>query len=324
MPLTASEIQQALPLWGAVDGGSAQLINVSENQTFLIEALNGARLILRVHRVGYQTRAAIESELAWIAALGAETDLPISEAVAGRDGQVLQSFVAGDGLPRLAVLFHYIPGREPRIDDDLTGVFRTLGVYAATMHSHSLAWPRPAGFERPVLNAAAILDADGSWGDWRVAPGVDAEARAVLLRLDVALRQRLALYGTAPERFGLIHGDMRLGNLLVDGERLALIDFDDSGISWFAYDFAASISFHETSSVVPALRAAWLEGYRTARDFGEEDVAAIDAMVMLRRMALLAWMGSHHDTKLAQTHVDCYADGTVALAERFLNGPLWP
>lgn len=50
---------------------------------------------------------------------------------------------------------------------------------------------------------------------------------------------------------------------------------------------------------------------------------SIDSMVMLRRMALLAWIGSHAETKLAQLHMPGFADGTATLAERYLRGAIW-
>ena len=117
---------------------------------------------------------------------------------------------------------------------------------------------------------------------------------------------------------------MRLGNLLVDGKNVTLIDFDDCGFCWFAYDFAAAISFHETNPAIPALKAAWIEGYTAVRGLTAEDLAVLDAMVMLRRMALLAWIGSHAETRLAQTHMPGFADGTAELAERYLRGMLYP
>ena len=127
------------------------------------------------------------------------------------------------------------------------------------------------GFERQAWSAATILDADGLWGDWRMAPGVTREMRPLLDRVDAALWRRLAEYGQGPDRYGLIHADMRLGNLLVDGDNVSLIDFDDCGFCWFAYDFAAAISFHETHKAVPALRSAWLEGYRAVRPVRTSD-----------------------------------------------------
>ena len=322
MPLTALDVEPALSRWSGLAGGAVRLINHSENHTFQIDTQGQGSFTLRIHRPGYQSQPSIESELAWLAALRRDTGLPIPEPVAGLDGEALQSVSIG-GEGRLAVLFRHVDGREPTLDNDLEPIFRTLGGYAATMHDHVTGWRRPQKFERQVWQAATILDTDGLWGDWRVAPGVDAHNRKILDRLDSALWLRLADYGTGPDRYGLIHADMRLGNLLVDGDAITLIDFDDCGFCWFAYDFAAAVSFHETDPSIPALKAAWLDGYQKVRRLDAADIAAMDSMVLLRRMALLAWIGSHAETRLAQQHMDGYADGTAQLAERYLRGALW-
>lgn len=322
MPLTALEIEPALQCWDDVAGGSARLINHSENQTFLIDTPGGDKFTLRVHRTGYQSRGSIESELSWVSALRRDTDLPIPQPVPARDGNLLQRFDTFKG-ERMAVLFRFLPGTEPSPDSNLGDLFVTLGGYAGNLHNHATRWQRPATFQRQVWQAATILDADGLWGDWRVAPGVNDANRAVLDRLDASLWRRLGEYGTGPDRYGLIHADMRLGNLLVEDNTVHLIDFDDCGFCWFTYDFAAAISFHETNKAIPALKAAWLEGYRAVRELSAQDVAAMDSMVMLRRMALLAWIGSHAETRLAQQHMRGFADGTAELGERYLRGPIW-
>lgn len=323
MPLTVRDIEPALSCWAEVTGATARLINHSENQTFLLETPDRGSYTMRVHRNGYQSRPSIESELAWLMALRRDTSLAVPEPLPGRDGQLLQAFATPRG-ERMAVLFHHVPGSEPQPDSNLGDLFVTLGTYAATMHNHVIGWQRPPTFERQVWQASTILDSDGPWGDWRMAPGVNEDNRPILDRLDSALWLRLAAYGTAEDRYGLIHADMRLGNLLVSGDAVTLIDFDDCGFCWFTYDFAAAISFHETNPAIPALKAAWLEGYQTIRQLGPESIAAMDAMVMLRRMALLAWIGSHAETRLAQQHMRGFADGTAELAERFLRGPIWP
>lgn len=323
MPLTVRDVEPALSHWQEAAGGRARLINHSENQTFLVQGPAQRGFTLRVHRLGYQSRASIESELAWLMALRRDTALAIPEPVPGLDGCPLQRIDTPQG-ERLAVLFRFIDGEEPRPDSNLGDLFVTLGTYAATMHEHVTHWQRPPDFHRQVWQAATILDADGPWGDWRIAPGVNDVNRPILDRLDSALWRRLADYGTAADRYGLIHADMRLGNLLVNDDKVTLIDFDDCGFCWFAYDFAAAISFHETNPAIPALRAAWLEGYQAVRQLSREDLTAIDSMIMLRRMALLAWIGSHSDTRLAQQHMRGFADGTAQLAERYLRGPIWP
>ncbi|MBJ3785453.1 phosphotransferase enzyme family protein [Devosia sediminis] len=324
MPLQVRDLDNAIPLWADLDGAVLQLINYSENHTFLVSVPGDEAFALRVHRPSYQSVANIESELAWLEALHHQTDLPIPEPVAGRNGKVLQQFETPSGEQFYAVLFHFIAGHEPNPDSNLVDLFGVLGRYAASLHHHVIAWQRPAGFERQAWTASSILDSNGLWGDWRTAPGVTADMRPVLDDLDASLRRRLADYGTGPDRYGLIHADMRLGNLLVDGDQVSLIDFDDCGVCWFGYDFAAGISFHETHQAVPALRASWLKSYQAVRPLSDEDVAMLDSMVMLRRMALLAWIGSHGETSLAQLHVNGFAEGTADLARRYLRGALWP
>lgn len=324
MPLQVSDLENALPLWADLAGAEPRLINYSENHTFLLSVPGGEAFTLRVHRPDYQSVGNIESELAWLEALHRQTDLSIPEPVAGRNGRLLQRFTTPSGEVRQAVLFHFINGHEPSPESNLVDLFAVLGGHAAGLHRHSIAWQRPPGFERQAWTAASILDVDGLWGDWRIAPGVTDAIHRSLDRAQLVLRERLAAYGMGPDRYGLIHADMRLGNLLVEGDQVSLIDFDDCGLCWFGYDFAAAISFHETHKAVPALRASWLQAYQAVRRLTEEDVAALDSMVILRRMALLAWIGSHAETTLAQTHMKGFAEGTAELADRYVRGPIWP
>ncbi len=308
--LDSLELEAWLGLWEETTGGRAALINLSENHTFRIDAPDGRRHILRLHRPGYQSLAAVQSELAWVSALR-DTGMPLPKALPGRNGDLVQQ-AAGQ---RLAVLFAFEEGREPDAGEDLATLFRTIGGYSAIAHRHVEAWRPPEGFVRPAWTAEAILDPEGLWGDWRQAPGVEGKTRRTLDDLDRRLRAALAAYGTAPDRFGLIHADMRLANLLMAGDRVTLIDFDDCGFGWFMYDLAASLSFNETSSQAASLKKSWIAGYAAVRPLSPEDLSIIDTMILFRRMALLAWIGSHAETGLARQHRERFAADTVELAD---------
>lgn len=312
------ELSAALGLWPGLAGATPTLINLSENHTFRLDLADGGKAVLRVHRQGYHSRLGIESELAWMQALREQAGLFTPRPLPGCNGALVQEggFM---GEVRHMVAFAFEDGVEPQADDDLTPVFAQLGALAAQCHAHVTGWSPPRPFTRQVWTASAILDPDAIWGDWRAAPGVDAEIRSVLDRLDANLRVLLAAYGMDKDRFGLIHADMRLANLLVSDGVTRLIDFDDCGFCWFGYDFGAAVSFFEDSETVPGLRAAWLEGYRAHRPFEAEHATMLDAMVMLRRMALLAWTGSHAETELARSLHATYAAGSAEMAERFLT-----
>ena len=310
-------LARALPLWGLAPDTRLDLLTISENATFRATGTGLGDLVLRVHRPGYHTRAEIASELAWIAALRADGVVATPRPIPLKDGGLIADIEDG-GTTRQVVAFEFFPGAAPDEGAGLDAWFRELGAIHARLHDHARRWRRPAGFARKVWNFDSTLGAAPLWGDYRAGLGLDAPGCALLERAAGVLRARLAPL-EAPENFGLIHADLRLANLLVEDGRLALIDFDDCGFSWFLYDFAAAISFIEHEPYVPALRAAWLEGYRAVAPLAAEAEGQLDLFVMLRRMLLTAWIASHAETPTAKAMGIPYTQGTLALADAFLG-----
>lgn len=313
-------VQRALSLWDATDGGDISLLNVAENVTYLVTAPGGVKSVLRVHREGYHSRRAIECELAWLDALRAGGTVTTPGFYNGRDGDPIQTrHVPELGSDRFMVLFEFVEGSAPDETGDMRPGFEELGAIAARLHAHVRGWDRPAQFERLTWDAEAVFGPDATWGNWRDAPEVDEDVLPVLERVESTVRARLAAFGKPPERFNLIHADMRLANLLVDGASTRLIDFDDCGFGWLLYDFAAAISFIEDDPRIPELKAAWLRGYRSVTTLGAEDEAEMETFVMLRRMALLAWIGSRIEAPEPQALAPGFAATTARLGQAYLD-----
>lgn len=311
---------QSLALWDVPAGATARLINVSENATYLVEA-PGYRSILRIHRENYHSENAIECELAWADALGDQSDIVTPGVYTGKDGKPMQSgIVPGLPAPRFMVLFHFVEGHEPDTSGDLVTQFEELGKIAAQAHLHTISWQKPPGFERLTWDEESVFGDAPTWGNWRDGPEITPEIAKVLEQVEATIRQRLRAFGKGGDRYGLIHADMRLANLLVDETGTRLIDFDDCGMGWFLYDFATGISFIEDNPLVPAMKASWVKGYRRVRDLGAADVAEIDTFMMLRRMALLAWIGSHIEAPEPQEMAPGFARVTAELGQRYLDG----
>ena len=312
-------VRRSLACWSLGPRTEVRLLNVSENATFaLADPETGRHLALRLQRPHYHTRAEIESEIAWIEALRAQAVVRTPAPVQGRDSAPIQTI--GDGAAvRHAVAFAFVPGREPGLEDDLVPWFRELGEITARLHQHVRSWTPPAAFTRKIWDFHAALGKAPLWGDWRAGLGLDDEGRAVLQRAVDRIEILLGGYGQTADRFGIVHADLRLANLLVEGELLNVIDFDDCGRSWLAYDFAAAVSFFEHEPIVPELMAVWLEGYRRVAAPPPEAEAMLPVMVMLRRILLVAWIASHAETPTAQATGPSYTETTVAMAERFLS-----
>lgn len=310
---------RALPLWDVPDGAALTLLNISENATYRVDhAVFPAPLILRVHRTGYHTRDGIRTELAWTKALQAEANVDTPQAIPGVSGALIES-IATPALEedRFVVMFEFIPGSEPN-EDDLIEPFHRLGAIAARMHNHARTWQRPSYFERLLWDVDTTIGPQGNWGDWRAAPGLDASGTASLQKMAELIKQRLDAFGKGPERFGLAHADLRLANLLEHEGETRVIDFDDTGVTWFMYDFATAVSFMEDRDDMPALIDSWVTGYRTVSPLAEDDVNELPTFMMLRRLAILAWIGSHGETDLARELGVPFARASVPLAEKYL------
>lgn len=301
---------------------SVRLINVSENWTYRVdEPATGRAFALRVHRPGYHTAAEIESELDWIDALRRDDVVETAHAVASAESSRVTQLSTPELGERNAVLFEWLSGEMPEPEGvELTTGLRTLGAVSARMHGHARRWSRPPSFRRFSWDYDTTLGASGHWGRWQDGLGMGSEELDVLGRLDAAIQRRLEAYGRSSERFGLVHADIRLANLLVDGSHVRVIDFDDCGFSWFMYDFATTVSFFEDHPQVPELKAAWIDGYRSVAPLSARDEAELDTFVMLRRLLLVAWIGSHHEFATEAAALGAgFTEGSCALAEKYLS-----
>ena len=261
----------ALRAYGAHPDTVIELLNVSENATFLVSDPDAGPSVLRVHRLGYHTEPEIASELAWMEALRAEAGVRTPRVLPARDGRRIVTVPergggAGSrrGAERHCVRFEFLPGIEPEGETGgalAASHFGELGEITARMHRHAREWSRPAWFTRFHWDYAAAFGAAARWGRWQDGIGVGPSEREVLTRLDHVLRARLTAFGTGPGRYGLVHADTRLANLLVHDGSVSVIDFDDSGFSWYLYDLGTAVSFFEHSPEVPALVDSWLAGY---------------------------------------------------------------
>lgn len=310
-------LRSRLPAWGIPETAQVRLLTISENATYLVETDAGVKRVFRVHRPGYHSRAQILSELAWIEGLRRDGVIDTPAPVAALDGSFLQSFRDGAD-ERFAACFEFVAGSAPDESGDLPKWFGVLGAITAKMHGHAQHFVVPEGFERKRWDWSTIIGPEAYWGDWRRAKGLDAEGHALLDALAERLRGLTEAFGDGPDRFGLMHCDMRAANLLIAGDQLFVIDFDDCGFSWFGYDFAASTSFIEDSPEFPELMRAWIAGYRTVAPLPPETEAMLPVFVMLRRLQLTAWLASHAETPTAQALPD-FTAGTLALARAFLQ-----
>ncbi len=134
------------------------------------------------------------------------------------------------------------------------------------MHNQSSVWNAPSGFLRHAWDAEGLVGERPFWGRfWDLAALTDPQ-RALFVELRQSLRRDLNEFGTGPDRYGLIHADLVPENILVDGDSLQVIDFDDAGYGWHLFEIATSLYFIRRDSIYEQARDAVIEGYRQHRN----------------------------------------------------------
>lgn len=311
--------RRAVRQYGIDSVDSVSLYPLTENWTFRIDRDGREPVVLRVYRPGGRPEVEVLSELAWMEAIRERDQSLVPAVITTEDGAQVLEITRQPPLPAcLCVLFECAPGHEPA-EHELAAWFPTLGEVTARLHRHARAWRPPAWFRRPRWDVATTLGATAHWGPWH--RGVlDAGEREQLQQLADVVVARLERFGTSEARFGLVHADLRLANLLVDAQRLTVIDFDDCGFSWFMYDLACALTFNEGHPDLDELIAAWADGYRRVEPLALEDQHEIPTFLMLRRLMLSAYIGLRPDTDLARDlHEARFAAESCELAEPYLS-----
>jgi Ser/Thr protein kinase RdoA (MazF antagonist) len=273
--------QEAAQYWG---GQSPRLIRNRENAVFEITLPTGPAA-LRLHRMGYQSDAAIWSELWWCAALAAE-GVAVPAALPNLRGDLLVTLSNG----RKASVISWVKGEALGIAGEpfelplpmLLDRHRALGRLVAEFHAATAKLTLPEAFTRPRWDIPGLVGEAPFWGRFWEHPEATHDQRATLIRARAFLRERLTDHATTAPIVP-IHADVLRENVLVNDHSLSLIDFDDSGWGFALYDLGTVLSQNLYEPAYPEIRDALMEGY------GTSDRAMVEIFTLARTCASVGW-----------------------------------
>ena len=291
---------QALQDWG-IAGAQLQLIKHRENTVFKVMATDGRCFALRVHQAGLHSDDALRSELTWMQALR-DDEFAVPQVLPTSNGGLFT--VAGDGDDaRRCSLLEWVDGDllndlgrvEQGMRTELCDRYRRLGVLAARLHNHSQSWSPPPGFVRHSWDEEGLLGDEPRMGRFWDHPALTPQQRREFLKARIVLRGFLKKLGKNGSNYGLIHADFLPDNIIVNGDKLTLIDFDDSGYGWHLYEMGTALLPQIKQPFFDDIVAAYLEGYRSERAFSREDEEALPAFLMICSLNYLGWFQKRGD-----------------------------
>ncbi|GAA4265809.1 phosphotransferase [Frondihabitans peucedani] len=310
--------------WGLPElGVGVTLIAVSENVTFKVTEAQDATLVVRLGRPGYaESIEHVRSELLWVEALQRDAGVPTPSPRHGADGDLVQFLTDDSGATWTAVGFDFVTGTILEDQTDFADHFVEIGELTGRLHEHARGWEPPTGFQRFAWTLDDMTGGLARWGDWRGAPLAEAD-RATVERAELSARATLSGVPRAPSHWGLIHSDLRPSNVMTHEGAMTIIDFDDCGHGYFLYDFGSALTFYEHRPEALEMGARWLDGYRRVAPLTRDDLEIAGALSLMRRLTMLGWATTHRADALPSDLWDENLPGTVEVAARYVDDPLW-
>lgn len=300
------------------------LITVSENATFLLAYEGTPYGVLRVSQPGYVGGIeAVVSEFDWLSSLAPLSEVNLIEGLVTKRGSYVAELRDMQGISWSCVMTGYVEGTILEDMKDPSSYYKTIGRWSALFHESARQWKKPEGFTRFTWDLHDIVGPCPRWGRWENSELTENQFTLLKLAEDEAIR----VMSQAPRdhsAWGIIHADLRPSNIMADKTgKLTVLDFDDSGFSWFLYDYAASLSFLEHEPFAPQMAQGWMEGYESVEKLSEFDLEVASALSMLRRLQLLGWTMSHPEDALPADIFKAQLSGTIYCAQSYLKEHTW-
>ncbi len=322
MDALSARASEALTNWD-LGGQTPQLLKYRENAVFRITLKSGQPAVLRLHRPGYHDETALASELSWMAALR-EAGLRVPAPILTPNGRQnvslaatqdfgdqhadIVTWMAGTPLGQSGTLLGYPQER-------LAAIFHSLGEAMAQMHAATDAWMPPTSFCRPSWDDDGLLGENPLWGRFWDCPGLSPRNAEHLSRLRLRLQKQLRELGGLDLDYGLIHADLVRENVLVDGDHVELIDFDDGGYGWRMFDIATALFKNRGEPHYQIMKSALIKGYRGVRPLPDSALETLPLFMLLRSLTYIGWIGERPATPDAAERLQRYVADALTLAD---------
>lgn len=252
--------EQILERWSC-DGGSVQFFRSSANFIYRLQDQDSMRY-LRFADASERSREAIEAEMVILEAV-TRAGIPIAAPVASKRDNTVETVDTEWGTFH-AVVFSALKGQQHELHDLSESGFRQWGETLGRLHA--------------ATSAIAPLRARPTWSDHVALIQNYLPADSPSLYTEFAeLVAALSVLSVTQEIHGLIHGDLELDNLVWNGARVGILDFDDCSRLWYAADIAFALRdlFEEGVDTSDPRFRTFAEGYRSFFPLSEENIGHV-------------------------------------------------
>jgi Ser/Thr protein kinase RdoA (MazF antagonist) len=265
------------------------LLASRHNDVFRVRSSSGGQFVLRVQN-DLLSDAEARSQIEWMESLIKHANITVPAPVRTLDGRPFTRLKTGSDNRR-AVLLKWVPGRPARRRDET--VYRSAVRMIAQLHNHAQTFRPSRGFACRQLDGDWLFGARFFVRATRSARHLDTSQRKVARAAERLVRNTMANLGHSKRRFGVIHADLNLDNIVFHCGNPSPTDFDEFGKCWFVFDLAELIRTSISSQNWQERKQLATSAYTEERKLDDAEIEAFDAFIVATFVQYLNWAFIH-------------------------------
>lgn len=287
-----------------------------QNMVYQFE-LENQSFILRISKASVRSLERITSELDFLLHLD-KVGISVSLPIQSKDSKLIEE-ISDDKDIYYLVAFNKAHGAHITYPEYLANpnLYYDLGKVTGKIHKASKSFPQ-------YLNDR---------NDWHenyyvnhVSDYIPSNEQSKIDSLKSILDD-LKMIPINSNNYGLIHGDINIGNFFVDIDKITMFDFDECQNSWYIEDIAIQLfytvyvmcddSIEERKGKAVEFMQNFLRGYKTEQDIDIEMIKQIPKFLILREMIVHVGIYKKWDfSKLDGWSADYYRDSSKRIINR--------
>jgi len=259
---------------------------------FESEVVHGTRpdgpIVLKIFNAARRTQDQVHAELDWLRSLRAE-NLPVVEPVPSLAGRWIEPVTDDQGTATHGAAYRRASGAHVPYAEWRPELIERFGNLIGHLHRHTRT-NVPTGPLRPTWRELDALDeAQEAYAD-------DPEMLAAI----EDVRPAFQAVGKGLGENGLIHADAHAWNVLIDGDDLTLVDFDDAVMGPYLYDLAVVLYYavatrpkEDPAASAAAFLTPFLRGFDAVVERPQGSAEDVATLLAMRRTDLAIAVHTH-------------------------------
>ncbi len=270
------------------------LIGGFENIIYEVSS-DSKKYILRITHSSHRNREQLKGEIEWMNYL-LDKDNSIIKPIPFRNNNFIES-ISYKSSTFFITKFSKAPGLAPNQKNWNNILIESFGNEIGKLHSDSREYiPNDLQCKRPDWDDNIFIDDEEETSD--NLQNIHIKYKDLLNKIDKLPKNK--------DSFGLIHGDIHFGNVMLDINEITILDFDDCAYDWYLNDIAVFLFYSiciysqdiDGIDFVHNFLEHFLKGYRQHSEIRNEELLSLSLFLKRKEISFFLILSSLPENEL--------------------------